>query len=350
MLDNLNNLIQSYINSSRFRGKSSIFKSIEIGCSFDPLHFVFNEKGIDPMDALKFIHEELNITNMRLAIRWFDVWTTDKFDFTYYKKYFDYCKENKIKVILNVGPIKAMRWPEEHVPEKLKYLITREETIYLDHSISLMALNYLDELLTHIKDNYSEMIIAIQGDNELFNRFGQFGILLSQEFELEVLQRINKKFPNIPIMINSSGVNDFPLIFKLGEKIENKIILGVNYYYKTEFQHWFFLINKLDNISLRSRTSISPNELKKEAAKRGYSVEISELQGEPWWPNALSPGNNYREFIFTLYRSLYLKPKKQDKIIARYWGIEDFASKFIKKEATNENEKIAELIKEINAL
>src|SRR5690554_1000938 len=99
MFSNLINLIQSYsISSGKKADFAESFNDILIGCSFDPFHQVFYEKHINPIDALKHIHKEFNITNIRLGIRW------DKVDINFleYKPYFDYCFRNNIDVILNV--------------------------------------------------------------------------------------------------------------------------------------------------------------------------------------------------------------------------------------------------------
>ncbi|MEP7104153.1 MAG: hypothetical protein ABI721_05605 [Candidatus Dojkabacteria bacterium] len=353
MFRNLKNLIQSHKLADSYSADTSIFKDLEIGCSFDPFHHVFKEKGINPISALKYLHTELKIQNIRLSIKWSEVYKNEIFDFSYYKKYFDYCFSHNLKVVLNVGPIKTMRWPEEHIPEQFKALVNKRDTITLDHPIANAALKYLEELLKYIKKEYSKNlknIIAIQGDNECFNRFGQYEVFVSTEFEKEVLKIIKTHFKDTTIFINSAALNDFKSIFKTIQDINSEFILGVNYYYKVPYQNRIPFINKMDGtIILNKPFTMSPEHLKKIASRKNYEIEISELQGEPWGESVQSPGSDFTEFVFTLYRSLYLKPDSQRKMMVRYWGIEDLAVKFLNKTANSENEKIKNLIAEINS-
>lgn len=350
MFDNFHNLIKSYRLSNSIDSLPT--NNIEIGCSFDPYHRVFQDKNIDPFDCLTYLHKNLLITNIRLSIRWSKVWKNNKLNFSSYKKYFDYCFKNNLKIILNVGPIKSMRWPEEHIPKEFRKYVKEEETISLNHTIAPFALIYLEELLGFIKNEYSQYsqnIIAIQGDNESFNRFGQFRLLISQEFELKVFEVIKKFFPDKLLFVNSDGLKDLNNIFSLIENQNSKFIVGINYYYKVKYQHRIPILNKLDNIFIHNLYSISPERFKQIVSEKDYQIEISELQGEPWWPNALTPGNSFNEFVFTLLRSLFLKPETQEDILIRYWGIEDFICRFFKKEDTSENRKIKELIIQINS-
>lgn len=332
MFLNLQSLIRSHFN------RELNITDLEIGCSFDPLHQIFFEKDIQPIDVLKYIHRKLNIKNIRLSIRWNKVWDLD-----FYRKYLDYCLENNLKVVLNIGPLKVMRWPEEHIPEEFKSLLNKYEVINLNHKITKPSLDYLHKILEDIKP-YSKILIAIQADNELFNPFGEFSLKIQKDYELRVIEIINKFFQNIPIFVNSSGTNDIRNIFDLALNVSNQIIVGINYYYKTKYQHRIPILNKLDNLILRKPFSISPEKFKDLAEQKKYLIEVSELQGEPWWPNAKSPGNNFNEFVFTLQRTKFLKPNGQKTIVARYWGIEDFVSKFIDNSETLENQKIKDLI------
>jgi hypothetical protein len=348
MFNNIRNLIQSHRLSKKLTN-FEIFNDIEVGCSFDPLHGVFAEKQVDPLAALKYIHQELKITNIRLSIKWSVVEASD-FDFSYYRPFFNYCSEHGIKIVLNVGPIKTMRWPEEHIPDKHRHLVKIKDKITPQHPIATPALSYLDNLLQYIKTEYSNNLIAIQGDNEHFNRFGHYQLYVTTEFEREVIKVIDNYFPEQTLFFNSAGMNDFKQIFNLVKGLPNRIILGVNYYYKVPYQHRMPILNKFDDLILGNIWKmIRPETLKRKAEQYDYIVEVSELQGEPWWPNALTPGNNFREFVFSLLRTQYLKPISQEKIIARYWGIEDFVAKFINNQESSENNKIKELIVGINS-
>lgn len=350
MLANITQLIKSYREADKaiLGQEFGRFNDLEIGCSFDPFHHIFAETGIKPIDAFKYIHTELCITDIRLGIRWSHTWKNGKVDLSEYSEYFDYCRVNKLRVTLNMGPIKVMRWPEEHIPNEFQPLVKPGDRITLVHPIADVALKYLHELLGQLKQNYSDLVFVLQADNELFNKFGHYGLRISHEFERGVIQVIKQYFPGTALLINSSGTNDFNKIFELIVDLPGKFVLGVNYYYKTKLQHRTPVLNKLDNLILRKPFTMSPEKLKIKAENFSYKIEISELQGEPWWPNALTPGNDYREFLFTLLRVKYLKPDNQEKMLVRYWGIEDFVVKFLLNIQTKQNNLIQAAIREIN--
>lgn len=341
MFSDFINLVQSHLNSFKPLPNNL---PITLGCSFDPYHQIFFEQNIKPIEVLKYLNQELGINNIRIGLRW-DMCVDEKgaVSLNNYREYLDYLKERKIEVVVNLGPIKVMRWPEEHIPEDLKKFVKRNQRIGLKSEIADYALEYLSEILELVKKEDLN-IYAIQGDNELFNPFGQFQTRISMDFESKTLEIIKRFYPDCKIFVNSAGLNDFKKIFKLVDGLNNKIILGLNYYYKTTYHHRIPFINLLDFIFLRRPFTFSASHLKKQSTKKGYTIEVSELQGEPWWPNALQPGNSFRWFKFSVLRSNFLKPKDQDKILLRYWGIEDFVSKFLLNLYNQEHNLIKEFI------
>jgi hypothetical protein len=354
MFANLANLISARKRAANYDGDYNQFSDLSIAASFDPLHHIFASYKVDPLVALKFLVEQLQVNNIRLSIRWSQVYETGKLNLGFYKPFLDYCLANSVEVVLNVGPIKTMRWPEEHIPTKLHKLVAKRDTITLAHPLAQPALSYLGELLTALKTEYKpkqlQNIVAWQADNELFNRFGQFELLISEEFEAETLKIISSEFPDAAIFINSSSTNDFKSIFNLLAASTGNFILGVNYYYSVPPIHRIPILRQLDNLILRKPFSISPAALSERASSAGYAIEVSELQGEPWWPQILTPGNSFQEFIFTLLRTQYLRPAGQLKIKARHWGIEDLICKFLTGNTTAEHQQIRDLIQAINSL
>lgn len=354
MLEDLKSLRHSYKKSAE-NAQAPIedyiedFNDLIIGTSFNPEHIALQGAPYDYLAPIKMIQNDLGIRQIRIAIRWDKVDKDGNIDFEYYRNYFNRIFYGDFdEITINFGPIKTMRWPEEPIPQRLQVLVKQKDTITSEHPLATYALNYLEQLCKFIREEYKDQlqkIKIVQGDNELFNRFGQFKLGFSNEFEAKVIKVLIEYFPDAKILINSNGRKDLNRIFALIKEFDqSRFIIGLNYYYKVPVHYKIPIVNKLDGITLSPPWSMSIEQLK----KKGVQVEISELQGEPWLP-ATTPGNNFQEFLFTLYRAISFKPQHQTKLLVRYWGIEDFIHPFLIKEETIEKKKIRELIMALNS-
>src|SRR5690606_37384364 len=109
------------------------------------------------LSVLQVLIHDLGMSDIRLGVKWNKA--VDKkgnFDFSYYQPYLDYCLSNNVSVCLNVGPIKTFGWPEEYIPQKLVGAVESNSYIKPDSAIALNALEYLQNLLEHIKKSYSK--------------------------------------------------------------------------------------------------------------------------------------------------------------------------------------------------
>lgn len=382
ILKSVNNLIQAHkdknLSSQEFfqKYKSELSKT-KIGCSFNPEHWVFYKEADSPfvtssdkhravlvMQAAKFIIEDLKIKDIRLSIRWSEVYKNGNIELDYYKELFNYILNQEVKVTLNVGPIKTMRWPEETVPEdilhKLKNRPAKGDTIKLDSELGKISIVYLQALLQKLKSKFTpkqlEKITTFQTNNEAFNKFGQYSWTMSGELELKFVEIVNQEFPNKSFLFNSAGRNDLNKVINLINSLHeilNKpfsdFIVGYNYYFKVPQTAKNFILKYFDNLWIAIPGSMSTSTLKKISKKKGFAIEVSELQGEPWI-GINAPGNSLSDFQYSLIRSIQaiLNVSEKEESIIRYWGIEDLVVRHLYKQYNAEHKKIFALITSIN--
>jgi len=367
-----------HLNVKEFKNRyQKEISQISIGCSFNPEHWIFYKDADSPyainndkhqgeivLKVAKFIVEDLKIKNIRLSIRWSEVYKNGEIDLTYYKDLFNYILSQDVKITLNVGPIKTMRWPEETVPEdillQLKSRPDKEVFITAESELGQISLSYVHALLQKLKSEFTneqlEKIETFQTNNEAFNKFGHFGWTMSDEFEMKVVEIVNQEFPNKRFLFNSAGRNDLNRVTKLVFKLANKLnkpftdfVIGYNYYFKVPQTAKNFILKYFDNLWIAIPGSMSTSKLKKLCKDKGFTIEVSELQGEPWL-GIDAPGNSLSDFLYSLIRCFQsiLNLNDQKRSIIRYWGIEDLVVKKLKGENSKEHEKIFDLIKEIN--
>jgi len=370
------NLIHAHLYSKKvsanfFNRYQNLLSKTRIGCSFNPEHWMFdNEPPEIILKSAKILVEDLEITDIRLSIRWSKVYIDGKINLSYYEELFKYFFSQNVNICLNVGPIKTMRWPEETVSEQvLKDLekVPAKETVMTSESeLGKLSLEYLQELLETLKKVFPpeqlDKIRTIQGNNEGFNKFGQFGWTMSDEFEMKVFEIIHNEFPDKNLMINSAGRNDLKKVMKLVNRLNeetkmdySKFIVGYNYYYKVPRQSNNFILKYFDNLILAFPGSMRASRLKRLSSKLGFEIEISELQGEPWLGVIPTPGNSVQEFRYTLIRCIteilnynsYSGINNKPKII-RFWGIEDLLMKILNNQITDEHRGIIEIILKMN--
>lgn len=328
----------------------------QIGLSFNPEHWnlaLYSEA--QKLELLKYCIYDLNINNIRFSLRWEDVELEPQIiTLEKYKPYLDLLADTKTKLVLNIGPVKTMRWPEEPIPRHVLSNIAkpnRGELLTAKSPLADPALKYLKDLLQKLSldhPNTLKNLYAIQLDNEPFNVFGQYGYNLSIEWVISTLEILHTYLPNAKILLNSNGRADLRKIKQVIEIAKTKFpdfswIIGINYYWQVPIQHRIPIINKLDNLSLSFPWNMSISNLKKFAKKENIEIEISEFQGEPW-QQAQIPGNNFKEISKRL-EVVTNKVLVNQQGIIRYWGIEYLLDLMLRAELNQEHKKILEFIK-----
>lgn len=336
-------------------------RRISIGCSFSTEYLEYKSGNfVNVVDAAKFIVEELGVKEIRLSIRWDKVWDDGNINFAYYEKVFRYFLTSDVNICLNVGPIKTMRWPEEHLPlsiiNNLNALPAKGSVLKSSDELSGISKQYLTKLLKFLKEHFSESELAkiksFQTNNEAFNRFGNYQWTIDLDLESEFIELVDDEFPTRKLLLNSSGRNNMSKNLQLIKRANlagNKFTLGYNYYYKVPGQAEIPIINKFDNLIITFPFSIRTQWLKRFAKRNDVTLEVSELQAEPW-QHITSPGNSIREFKFTLIRSIQemLNLNSHTKSVIRFWGIEELCMRHIRNELNCEHKEIIKLIQTIN--
>lgn len=331
-------------------------KDIMFATSFSP-EAAYGAGDDNPMKSLRVIHERLGINDFRLGLRWNKVeFKKGKISLKEYEKYIQYCLERKCKICLNVGPIKVMRWPEEHIPD---WINTDGINIVEKNSdLAKCAYEYFHKVLKLLKKEYGKELdpkngISFQIENESYNKFGHKGIIMSEEYMVEIANILHEYFPKNNLMLDSSARNDLRKIMNLFEILIDKkiytwkqLVIGLNFYFRLpnnipflkRMNPWIF--SRLFSMSLR--------KLKKLQRERDFGIEISEAQFEPWGFQK-APGNSYGELEYVLKIATEAFPEEYFPKVIRLWGTEELAIKMKRKELTNEHSLIIEKMRNVNS-
>lgn len=370
------------VPSSEFLDNNrELFSHVTLGCSFAPEQFGITLENLNTpegqrlnrqaLDALEYIQNDLNIKDIRIGIRWDNVYNSlGQFDFSLYKPYFDSLVDHKANIALNFG-IKVFRWPEDHVPQKVLDGITEPANgsiIYPSDELSKKAMLYTNDLFGYLQSTYSEGELAqvkiVQPNNEPFvENFGERRWRLSEESQTIEINEARKIFPNAKILINSAGFfnldqisNYFEKLIAKDPQLKNNLILGIDYYpidvgyvdapIVGKFNPENIpLIGKVDAVFYDEILFNKFENIKNQSKNIGFEVEITELQAEPWDGNPTLPGDTVVDFKYATKRGAQkiLDPSAENSVM-RVWGIE-----YLFKNQTTANKEILSIIKEINS-
>lgn len=319
-------------------------KNFVLGASFSP-EYASSISENKPLDILKTTIGELNIRDIRLGLRWNRVESNKGLSLEYYDRYISYLLKKECKLILNIGPIKVFRWPEEHIP--VQYHDFSIKTLKSDSELGKYSLDYLNNLLEKLKEEYGKALedIVFQLDNEPFYRFGYLGITMSNEYLLSTVKILKRYFPNSKLMINTAGKRNLKRVVKVFELIErdklfdySSLILGFNYYFRLP------KLPKRDPIKQFNPLYMNIGRLKRIQKEKSFNLEISEAQFEPWGI-ANTPGNSYSDYVYLLDKCLEFFPINYERKLIRLWGIEGLVSRILNKELSLEHTNIINAIR-----
>ncbi len=314
------------------------------GSSFSPEYSKYLGDS-NPIETLNIINKELGIQDFRLGLRWNVVERDGKVSLRYYEKYIDYLLKSNCKVCLNVGPIKVMRWPEEHIPEYVE--VGKRTIVKKDSEIAKYAIEYFKKLLELIKKEYGQgKNISFQIENECYNRFGHKRLLMSNEYLVEIATILHEYFPKSKLMMDSSARKDLRKLMHLFEIfVQNELFeweqltLGINYYSMIPEIRPF--LKRIEALSFYLPWSMPLSTLKKYQKVKGFGLEISEAQFEPWGEMTL-PGNSVEELRYVVKHGLKIFPDNYKERVIRLWGMEEFGLKIKEKRLNSQHKKIIE--------
>lgn len=310
--------------------------------------------------TLLYVVREMKIRDVRLGFRWDRLVNKNgHFDFSYYRVLFETCLEMKIDMVLNVGPVKVFRWPEQHIPENIlasspqprKGAVIRADSLVAKH-----AFGHLERLMKFLEKEYSQNdlkhVTNFQIENEAFHSFGTKEWKFSDDYVLKAASIVLRHFPNAGILFNSSENTNLSRIIDLYDLLRAKkklsaeqFLVGINYYYKVPGKVRQFLIGP-DSVSYcETDPENSYRRLLSQAYDKGYKIEISEAQWEKWLP-IQSPGRSFAEFVYMLMRCSRILTYGQGKTV-RLWGVEDFVFLALQKRLSNAQKDMLSLIQRV---
>lgn len=313
--------------------------NIVLGTSFSPEYAEYLCEN-SSNKLLDIITNKLGIKDIRLGLRWDVVAREKQFSLGYYDMYLKYLLKNKCNICLNIGPIKVFRWPEEHIPNGIS--VKNGESITPDCEIAKYAYEYLEELLILLKKEFGSRLdnVMFQLENEGYYRFGDLGVLMSQEYILNLMKILQRHFPKNKVMVNSAGKRNLRKIIKLFKVIiasgiypPESLVLGFNYYFKVP---GVFSRDPLDSFAL---FEMSIKKLHEYQNKIGFGLEISEGQFEPWG-KIVTPGNSYVDYEYLIDRGNRYFPMDYPYKLLRLWGTEELALKILNNNLSDEHERI----------
>jgi hypothetical protein len=272
--------------------------SPEFGITFST-HYA-KQLGLDYQKTYKALIEELEIQHVRIPVYWSEIEREQGWqDWGAIDWLMTYSEEHNVQVTLVVG-IKVPRWPECFVPDWAEKLNT--------NSLHQEALRFIELTVNRYKDFQS--VVGFQVENEPFFPYGICPDLTAEQFQERV--DLVRSLVDQPVQVTVSG--------EVGpwlDAAQSADILGISLYRQTWNDIFGYFIYPL-----------SPEFYYVRIGLIGPSVEkviISELQAEPWFPEAIEnrePIEWYEYFTADTFEQNINFVKKTGVKEAYLWGAE----------------------------
>jgi hypothetical protein len=305
---------------------------------------LLDQPGIEKV--LSWYFDTLGIRTIRIGLRWDKLYPqgyigTHTLDISYYKQYLDiiqnYCRTNDLTIVLNLGPIKVFRWPEQHIPGDVLQAVGRVSIVEAHSPLADYAVDHLTKLIQYLKREYPVLLqhsTRIQLENELFNPFGELRTVASIPYYVRLVDICNKFLPGKSYLLNGSGLFDAKQCIECIKQTHantgvSRFELGIDYYYTGDQFYKHNWTRKLDHVTTFPLVLSSPT-LSKERTKlaaQGIQVikQVTEAQFE-LWGRAKHPGSSLVELNWVVVRCLrYFEPSEVPMI--NLWGLERTASR-----------------------
>ena len=315
--------------------------STKFGCTFS--YTRWKDRTNWPLsDGIDTIVDTFGLKHIRTDIRWsYSEKERNTVDLSTYKPLLDILlAKPDLNLCLNIGPIKTLGWPEEHLPSWLPHVETPPQryTIRVEDPIAQYSLEYLETLCTSLKTEYGSALDSVQQiqlNNEPFNPMGKHKWTMSYEYQTALHRIAWKHFPGKTFLWNSAGrlqlrqsVRSITQIQK--ELPEIKTCVGYDHYYNNGELLHLPLVEHFDSINFgRFWLDWRITKLFRELKKHNIGFEITEAQLEPWGI-IKTPGNSLHDLQFMLLRlwNNFL-PNPHESLTIKYWGIETLAQAFL---------------------
>lgn len=344
---------EEFINKEKHR-----LNKIQLGFNFSPPHMMWVKEESRLKDPKLDISTKqvfdwfkgLGFKIGRMEIRIDRAVDKDlRFSSEYYDKYLEAFRKNKMKAIINPG-LKAARWPEIHITNEILNRIYNgkvpygRRTIGSNDPLAIFVLKFQNEVYAWLKKDFLDVLSVIQPENEPMTDFGALRWKVNNDYLFKSVENAVKTFEglDVDVLLNSPmafgsmrDIDDvFMSVLKKYPNIGDKLIIGVNHYYKHPYS---FLLSNEDIADTYAFTQLDLGlfgNLKGEKERiigNGIKIMTTELQIEPWYPEWKSPGNNFNEFIFVLLRNMkFLNLNSTWKTPILLWGVEEMYANAMK--------------------
>jgi hypothetical protein len=313
------------------------------------------------MAAFDIAVRELGLREMRLGVRWGRVDDGRNLDLTPYTPLLDYCFENAVEVCLNVGPVRAFRWPEEHLPAWIladpTSLPADSTFIGTNEPLALRGADYIDRLLGVMRDDYGSILdklASIQIENEPYYPLGAHHWQMSQPYMELIAEHVLAAMPETTLLVTSAGRLNLDSIRSLFEgllrthsDLQGRLISGFDFHYRTPMRQSYPLVRYLDQVGYATPFAPSLERSIWESRDLGYSIEVTEGQMEPY-AQFQQPGNEARDLRYLLLRCLQHVLDPERPALIRLWGVEELTKHMLRGELTDEHRDIIQIIQRLN--
>lgn len=295
---------------------------MKLGASFSHTHLKY--LGLNPLKAIEEL-KTLGLRWIRLSCYWDEIEKIQgEYSYNSIEPLVKYCSKNQINVLLSIG-MKAQRWPEYYFPkwiaDKHKFIIFYKITKN-NKTLLTSALNYLENTVNYFK-NY-DIIKAWQVENEPLDIGGPKLWKISMDFLGKEVDLIKNLDPDRKILINVWG-NELSKRKSWEEAVRLTDIIGIDIYLKSYLPYLHFF----KKYTGPSDSLEKINKICYEIKSRGKKVWITELQAEPWEPDALvtkkdnPPSFSIPDFEKNVEFAKYFNPE-----IIFLWGFEYWYARY----------------------
>ncbi|OGC55979.1 hypothetical protein A2797_01260 [candidate division WWE3 bacterium RIFCSPHIGHO2_01_FULL_48_15] len=271
------------------------------GVSFDP--YYTQRLGLDWKKTYLALLDDLKVDHLRLVAFWDKVEPKkDQFDFTDLDFQVQEAEKRGVKLVIAAGR-RLPRWPECYVPEWAQGLSENKQQEEI--------LDFLPQVVNRYKN--SPALEVWQVENESFVIFFTGNCPpLEESFLDKEISLVGELDPFHRVMITESGEGS--IWFKASGKTD---ILGVSLYRviyvnKPPWEGYYDYFLPVELFQVKANFWRALGRIKE--------IWVTELQGEPFLPDPITPGTSLADF----YRSMSPEQFQKNLKFARATGFDHF--------------------------
>lgn len=243
---------------------------------------------------------EMGVKQVRLPIYWSEIeHSNNEYQWERFDRLFELSERYEVSLIPVVG-VKVPRWPECFIPDWAEAL---DETYQHEE-----VMDFIELAVNRYKDSPS--VIRWQVENEPFFPFGECPDISSVSFQ----ERVNlvRSLDDKPIQVTVSGE-----IGPWHDALQAADVLGLSMYRQTWNDFFGYFMYPLSPEVYFLRASFAQGEVDR--------VVVSELQAEPWFPEAIEnkqPVEWYENFTVEMFEQNLQFAEETGMPEVYLWGAE----------------------------